>query len=160
MATLSIGGGFSNPKDAPLEDIQIKAVAPKPPSTAAPAFTPENVARFFEQGMENLARNWDAAGTMFRKALDAGLKDKWPEVTGSLYDRIEKIATEGGLTADMKEWAHHIRLDGNDAAHEDQPMVASRARALADFTRLFLLYTFSLPGMLREAREKDTTDAP
>ena len=161
VATLSIGSGRGSPKDASLENIRIKAVAPKPPSTAAPAFTPENVARFFEQGMENLPRNWDAAGTMFRKALEAGLKNKWPEIEGrDLYARIEKVAAQGGLTDDMKDWAHQIRDDGNDAAHEDQPMEVSRARALADFTRLFLLYTFSLPGMLREAKEKDATDAP
>ena len=160
VATLSLSGGHRALKEAHLENTEIRAVAPKPPSTAAPAFTPENVARFFEQGMESLAKNWDAAGAMFRKALEAGLKDKWPDITGSLYERIDKIAEEGGLTADMKDWAHQIRLDGNDAVHEDEPMEESRARALAEFTRLFLLYAFSLPGMLREAREKDTLEAP
>ena len=158
VATLSVRGGYGSPKDADLENIKVAAVAPKPPSTAAPAFTPENVGRFFEQGMESLVRNWDAAGAMFRKALESGLQDRWPNVTGSLYQRIEKIAEEGGLTTDMKEWAHQIRLDGNDAAHEHEPMGEHRARALAEFTKLFLLYAFSLPGMLREARENATEE--
>ena len=30
--------------------------------------------------MENLPRNYDAAGSMFRTALEAGLKEKFPEV--------------------------------------------------------------------------------
>ena len=157
VATLSTGMARTI-NDARARYTTIEAVAPAPRSTKAPAFTPDNVARFFEQGMENLPRNWDAAGTMFRKALEAGLKANWPEVEGKLYQRIEKVAELGGLTDDMKDWAHQIRDDGNDAAHEDQPMRKDRAQALAEFTRLFLLYAFSLPGMLAQARGKSDDD--
>ena len=145
-------------KDAQAKHSKVEDVAPTPPSTAAPEFTPENAGRFFEQGMENLPRNWDAAGTMFRKALEAGLRDRWPKVTGTLYQRIEKVAAQGGLTEDMKDWAHQIRLDGNEAAHEDQPISEGRAQALSEFTKLFLLYVFNLPGMLAEARGQSDDD--
>jgi hypothetical protein len=41
---------------------------PEKPPTKAPDHTPNNVQSFYIQGIDNLARkNFDAAGTMFRK---------------------------------------------------------------------------------------------
>jgi hypothetical protein len=48
----------------------------------------------------------------------------------------------------MKEWAHEIRLLGNDAAHEEDPFTPPEAESLQAFTQLFLTYAFTLPGML------------
>jgi hypothetical protein len=47
--------------------------------TKAPDHVPENVRRFYLQGMDSLTRkSFDAAGTMFRKSLDTGLKSLDP----------------------------------------------------------------------------------
>ena len=127
-------------------------IAPSLPPTSAPAHTPPNVARFFEQGMENLARNFDAAGTMFRKALDIALKESFPELHGTLMHRIDSAAATGILTADMAAWAHQIRRLGNDAAHEAEPFSENDAKDLHNFTDLILRYLFTLPGMLEDAR--------
>ena len=126
--------------------------APSPPSTDAPAYTPENVARYFKQGMENTPRNPDAAGTMFRKTLETALKERFPDLKGTLHDRIRKAADDGALARDMAEWAHHIRIRGNDAAHEEEPFSEDEARDLRSFTDLLLRYLYTLPGMLAEAR--------
>ena len=64
--------------------------------------------------------NWDAAGGMFRKALDTGLKSKFPKMKGTLYARIEEAAKKQDLTPELAKWAHEIRLGGNDAAHEEE----------------------------------------
>ena len=149
VATISTSGSVGQSE---ATDIEVHAMAPKPADTSAPEHTPENVGRFYKQGMENLSKNWDAAGTMFRKALEAGLKAKWPNEKGSLFGRIDSVAAQGGLTKDMKEWAHQIRLIGNDAAHEEEPIERKQAQEIATFTRLFLLYAFTLPGMLDKAR--------
>ena len=127
-------------------------VAPALPDTGAPAYTPENVGRFFEQGMENLPRNFDAAGTMFRKALDTALTARFPEIKGRLVDRIDEAANSGAMTRDMAEWAHRIRRLGNDAAHDDDPFSEADARELHGFTELVLRYLFTLPGMLAAAQ--------
>ena len=103
----------------------VRKVAPSLPDTGAPDHTPENVGRFFEQGMENLPRNFDAAGTMFRKALDTALAARFPELKGRLVERIDKAASNGALTRDMAEWAHRIRRLGNDAAHDEEPFSQS-----------------------------------
>ncbi len=120
----------------------------------APDYTPENVARFFEQAIDNLPKNWDAAASMFRKALDTGLKSKFPEMKGTLYNRIEEAAKKQDLTPALAEWAHQIRLGGNDAAHEEEPISKNDAAELSKFTRLVFLYLFTLPGMLEEAQKR------
>lgn len=99
--------------------------------------------------MDNLARkNFDAAGTMFRKSLDTALKRLDPSGKGTLQQRIENLPAALGITPAMKEWAHQIRELGNDAAHEEDPFTEDDAKALQAFSELFLTYTFTLPGML------------
>ena len=131
---------------------RLLSIAPPLPDTGAPNYTPQNVARFFEQAMDNLSSNWDAAGGMFRKALDTGLKSKFPKMKGTLYARIEEAAKKQDLTPELAKWAHEIRLGGNDAAHEEELFSEKEAKNLAVFTQLVFQYLFMLPGMLSEAR--------
>ena len=121
---------------------------PKRASVAAPEHCPANVARFYEQGLENVVRNFDAAGTMFRKSLDAALKHIDPNGKGTLEKRIDNLPPATGVTPAMLSWAHEIRHLGNDAAHEEDPFSEAEAKALQAFTELFLTYVFTLPGML------------
>ena len=102
--------------------------------------------------MENLLGNWDAAGAMFRKSLETALKNKFPDIKGDLYKRIEKAADQHKLTPDLAAWSHQIRLGGKDAVHDEEPFEKEEAERLSDFTRLVLMYLFTLPGMLDEAR--------
>ena len=106
--------------------------------------------------MENLRNNYDATGSMFRSALEAGLKEKFPDIDGTLYERIEKAANQQGLTPDLADWAHRIRLDGNDAVHGDEEFSKEDAERLHAFTELVFLYLFTLPGMLAKARDEQT----
>jgi Domain of unknown function (DUF4145) len=125
----------------------------------APEHVPQNIERFYIQGMDNLSRkNWDAAGTMFRKALDTSLKRLDPSGKGTLQKRIDNLPSAHGVTPAMKQWAHEIRELGNDAAHEEDPFTGDEATTLQAFTELFLTYTFTLPGML-EARKAAATAA-
>ena len=91
---------------------------------------------------------------MFRKTLEAALKNKFPENKEnlSLYDRIGIAKKEGGLTPELAEWAHQIRLDGRVAVHEDEPFSKEEAERLHTFTNLVLQYLFTLPGMLAKAQ--------
>ena len=93
---------------------------------------------------------------MSRKALEAALKDKLPEIEDkvSLYARIKKAAEQQVLTQALADWADHIRLDGNSTAHDAQPFSREDAERLDAFTNLVLQYLYTLPGMLKEAQEK------
>src|SRR5690349_3365611 len=51
--------------------------------TEVPQHLPDNVASYYRQGMGSLdQKHYDAAGTMFRKALDTGLKKLNPQGKG------------------------------------------------------------------------------
>lgn len=129
--------------------------------TKAPEHVPDNVASFYLQGMDNLARkNYDAAGTMFRKSLDTALKRLAPSGKGTLQQRIDNLPAALGITAAMKEWAHQIRELGNDAAHEEDPFTEDEAKALQAFSELFLTYTFTLPGMLAARKSPPPPASP
>ncbi len=134
------------------ESYRLLAIAPKPPGTRAPPHTPDTVAEFFRQGADNLPRNPDAAGAMFRKALEVGLKDKYPALEGSLKKRIDKAAADDYLTRDLADWANQIRLDGNEAVHGEAPLSREDASRLHEFTKLVFWYLFTLPGRLEKAR--------
>ena len=51
----------------------------------------------------------------------------------------------------MKEWAQHIRLEGNDAVHGPDDYTEKDAKDLHTFAEMFLTYAFTLPEMLKKA---------
>jgi hypothetical protein len=106
--------------------------------------------------MDNLqAQRWDAAGAMFRKTLDTATKrmsDEFKSIT--LYARINKLVSEGLLTEAMGDWSHEIRLDGNDAVHDEEPETEDDARSTQRFTEAFLRYAFTLPALVASSRAK------
>ena len=133
-------------------------LAPSPLSFDAPKYTPENAARYYAQALKNLSGNWDAAGAMFRKTLDTALKHKFSDLSGTLQERIQKAADNHQLTPDMAAWAHHVRLGGNEAVHDDEPFSEDAAVELAAFTKLVLIYLFRLPGMIEKSRRSATNE--
>jgi hypothetical protein len=129
---------------------------PKAVALGAPEHLPDHVRNFYLQGMDSLTRrNFDAAGTMFRKSLDVALKRIHPEGKGTLEKRIDGLPDAIGITPAMKDWAHSIRDLGNDAAHEEEPFLEGEAKALQAFTETFLTYAFTLPGMIEARKPKE-----
>jgi hypothetical protein len=48
--------------------------------------------------------------------------------------------------------AHEIRDIGNESAHEE-PETEPDARAIYNFTNMFLRYAYSMPGMMEERKK-------
>jgi len=84
----------------------------------------------------------------FRTCLDQALRHLHPEGKGTLARRIDGLPVEIGVTPSMKQWAHEIRALGNEAAHEDEPFDEEATEDLQSYTEVFLMYAFTLPGML------------
>lgn len=120
---------------------------PRVQTFAAPEHVSASVARCLIQASDAAARkHHDAAGSMYRKAIDLATKELDVQLAGKkLAARIEALHTAGKLTTDLKDWAHQVRLDGNDAAHDEEELTADDIKALASFSELFLTYTFTLP---------------
>jgi hypothetical protein len=130
-------------------EVRLDEVFPKNEGPVAPEHIPDNVRRFYLQGVESLGPgHFDAAGTMFRKSLDSALRHLNPQGRGTLQARIDNLPANIAVTPSMKEWAHQIRHLGNDAAHEEEPFTQAEAETLQSFTELFFTYTFTLPGMI------------
>ena len=133
-------------------------ISPSPPEP--PDHLPDNIRSFFQQGMDNLSGNFDAAGAMFRKTLDVALKDKFSDIKGTFNQRIDEAAKQQGLTPDLADWAHQIRLDGNEASHGEEPFSQEDAQRLSSFTELVLRYLYTLPGMLERAKARRESPTP
>jgi hypothetical protein len=118
----------------------------------APESLPPNVDAFFRQGVSNeKAGNWDAAGAMFRKALDVTTKLVDPELSRkNLFERINALTASGRLTSDVAAWAHEVRIDGNNSVHDDEPESAEDVAAIHQFCRAVLLYMFTLPSLVAD----------
>jgi len=131
----------------------VKNWYPQPEETIAPESLPANLKTFFLQAANNIkSNNYDASSMMSRKTLEIAIKIIAPELTGNLYNRIEKLAENNLITPDLKDWAHIIRDDGNTAAHEEEPMSSETATELLSFVEMFLMYTFTMPGLVATKR--------
>lgn len=133
---------------------------PEPHEIVAPQYLPENIHFFFVQAANTLnSGSLDASAMMSRKTLEVAVKKLHPEGIGNLYNRIEKLHNLGLITNELKDWAHVIRDNGNEAAHEEQPVTPEFADELLSFAELFLMYTFTMPGMVeaKKGRSEDQT---
>ena len=69
--------------------------------------------------------------------------------TGSdLKAEIDSLRSSGVITEELKEWAHEVRLAGNDAAHPDTmgEITADHATESLDFMEEFLRHTIAMPA--------------
>ena len=135
---------------------RVVSVYPKAPRVRAPEHVPKGISHDYESATRCLRRGeFTAAGMMFRKVLEQATLELADDRDAmrrlSLYRRVEALAGQGFLTPSMKDLAHVIRLEGNQAAH-DEELGEARARQLSEFTLLFLIYAFLLPERVRRAR--------
>jgi len=138
------------------QHFRLKSLYPRAPETVIPDHISDNVSRCFSQAADNAKRRqMDAAGAMYRKCLDLATKELDASLAGkNLAPRIDSLHKSGLLTDALKEWAHAIRLDGNDAAHDADELSQEEVAQLASFTDLFLRYAFTLPKQV-ELRKAD-----
>jgi hypothetical protein len=125
---------------------------PRRPPIDAPEHIPKEVHRLYVQACGCRQKGMrDAAGMAYRKTLELALKALSMEIDASLVKRIEKMAEQGRITSAMAEWANEIRLDGNKAAHDEEP-TAEAVDQLHYFVHVFLLYAFTLPAMVGQRK--------
>lgn len=131
---------------------------PKPQPSQCPSHTPDALRRIFLQAANASKRHDpDASGAMSRKVVDVSTQQLLGEEAkkyNNIQGRINALADAGKLTLDLKDWAHQVRLGGNDAAHDLDPFTQEEADELLDFAELYLTYVYTLPGRLKERRER------
>lgn len=91
----------------------------------------------------------DACALMCRRALEVACS--FLSANGrNLAERLDDLNSEKRIDARMRDWAHGIRLVGNEAAHETEASVGiDDARDILEFTDAFLTYVFILDAKYR-----------
>lgn len=140
------------PGNIAVEDaFKIEHVYPAARKSESPENVPQVAADAFIEGADN-ARDgrYSSAVMMFRRAIDVGTKVFEPTIdVHNLGKRIDKLAADGLITKDLKEWAHKIRLEGNEAVHDLPKPTKEQTEELQLFTELVLTYLFTLPAKVR-----------
>ena len=126
---------------------EIEIVRTPPPVADIPPHLSETVAKAFRSAERNMSLpdGEDASATMYRRAIDVAIREKFPKLPGMLAKRIEAITKQGLLPQQMKDWADHIRWIGNDGAHDPEGVNREELVVLRGFTDAFLRYFISLP---------------
>jgi hypothetical protein len=142
---------------AGLSGLKIESVYPVPRAPNTPAHCPPKVAQAFNEAESAIhVGNLDSAIAMDRRALELATKLLAPEkADDSLYRRIEHLAKEFKLTPALQEWAHSLRLVGNQAVHEIDGVSKAEAMQAHELTRYILIYLFTLPTQVQLAREAE-----
>jgi hypothetical protein len=139
------------------DSFSIGNVWPSFDAPSAPKHTPDAVAKRFLEGEDNFSRQkWNSAVAMYRSALDIatkGMKDVPKGLT--FFKRLEWLHENQRITSDIRSWADHVRVEGNDALHDPEDFEEDDSIALRHFTTMFLRYVFEMPGLVAEFREKD-----
>ena len=165
VADVSSSDVRNDPKDHPADlraftedgsGFSVLRTYPDPPQVAVPSHLPEPVAKAFKEGNEVLNTSPAAACAMFRRALELGLKSLCPEVEAwKLEKRIDKLADQHLITPAIRDWAHRLRLDGNDAVHGLLDPEREDARAMQRLSYFVLIYVFTLPAQVAAASKQE-----
>lgn len=140
---------------------RVPVIWPARQPSGAPPHTPRAVASRFIQG-ENAYRrgDWNAAVAMYRSALDIAAKGM-PGVEGKdFFQRLKWLHDNNKITPEIRSWADHVRVEGNEALHDPDEFTENDAKPLRLFTEMFLRYVFELPGEVRTFRGEPDPDAP
>ncbi len=124
----------------------VESVHPANVPHRIPQHLPPHVAKAFDQGEQNFKfNNPDAAIAMYAKALEAGLRWRFPGIKGMLNEMIGTLKTKGLLPPEIGDWAHQVRLVRKDAVHDGDELEADDMEAGRNFADAVLRYTITLP---------------
>ncbi|MBA4799345.1 MAG: DUF4145 domain-containing protein [Rhizobiales bacterium] len=141
--------------------INVKAYFPEPKVADQSPFWPESLRRMFVDAQDMLAEKKSPAIILAtaRSVLELALKELDEQPKLSLYKRIEHLHEIGVITSAVRDWAHDIRLEGNDGTHAGLGDEASAAEYI-EFLKLFLDMTFALPHRIAEKRQSSAPPKP
>ncbi len=123
----------------------------------APDYSPERCSKFFIEAKENLQRGNNETSVMLcRKVIDIATREILGEESKKeqLSQRISMLHGKGKITEQMKDWAHIVRIDSNGAVHSDEEFTQEEAEQMIGFTEVFLIYSFTLPEMVKAKQNK------
>ncbi|WP_081284695.1 DUF4145 domain-containing protein [Chromobacterium subtsugae] len=122
-----------------------------------PEHLPGNVARAFEESASARKTSLHSVACAgYRRTMELALKAFAPEIEAwTLEKRIDKLASENKITPALQEWAHQLRLDGNEAIHGDGEADEALCDQMHELTRFLLTYLYTMPKQVELARQQE-----
>lgn len=119
-------------------------------------FLPTEIRKDYEEALKCQSISAHRAScAMFRRALQAALLIIGADPKLDLIKQIEALSV---LPADVKDWAHQIRIFGNWGAHPDKDNLKDvgddDVSEAHDFMSKFLLYMFIMPEKVKLSRQR------
>lgn len=116
---------------------------------------PDSICRSVTQAHRSFATaSYDACAVMCRRALEAlckSLAAKGRDLARQLAD----LEAQGRIDSRLLNWAHGVRLVGNEAAHDvDATVTAEDARDILEFTEALLMYVYTLDSKFRSFQSR------
>ncbi len=128
---------YPNEKKLPLDDV------------------PNTIKSSYDQAVRSFSASlFEPCVLMCRKCLEATCKN-FGTKGKDLNSKLQELLEHGQIDSRLLNWAHEIRLIGNEAAHDPDIKVTKRdARDILDFTEAILIYIFSLTSRFNEFRNR------
>lgn len=145
----------------------LEAVFPfgKPNDAVSPEVeqTASDVAADFKEALRcHWVKAYCASVVMCRRAIQSSAV-ALDAKGGRLIDQIDDLFKSGKITESLKDFAHEIRLTGNDGAHPDKDglkgVKEEDSRAIIEFTREYLHHVYVMPAKLRARKPAAQTPA-
>lgn len=138
----------------PILDV-LKQYPPEQKPSADPLW-PDSIRRNFSdaQKMHTQGISPSIVLTTCGTVLELALKELDPsQDRKNLYQRIECLHKSGVITSPIKDWAHDLRLDRNNAVHDGEGE-AKDATEYIEFLKIFFNMAFSLPARIAQKRQE------
>jgi hypothetical protein len=122
------------------------------PNDAVDSNVPSGIAEDLREALRcRWVKAYRAAVVMCRRAIQSACVDK-EMADAKLQNQIDEMATKGLITEPLKQWAHEVRLGGNDGAHPYKDglkdVIEQDADEIIQFTGEFLHHIYVMPAAL------------
>lgn len=157
-----IANKYSDDPTASPEKFNLFAIVIKTPPIriSVPEHLSPAITKSFLMAEQNflLPNCEEASAAMYRRAIDLAVKSIDPDGKGELIARINRLADLNILPGTMKDWAHQVRIIGNDGAHDEDGVTRNDLMAAQGFADALLRYLFTLPKEV--ALRRAATEVP
>jgi uncharacterized protein DUF4145 len=132
----------------------LKAVYPLGrPNDSVDASVPDAIAVDFKEALRcRWVDAYKATVTMCRRAIQASCLAQGASKRKKLTAQIDQLASKGLITTPLKDFAHEVRLEGNDGAHPEPDGLdrvgPKDADDIIQFTREYLHHVYVMPALL------------
>jgi hypothetical protein len=156
-AVFAMSGRSTHADTRLIADFRVIATYPEiKPQQAHPTWPPE-IAQIFNETRQFLAQGNNSFFVLAgcRSTLDVVTRELGA-TAGNLKERIDKLAADGKITAVLKNWAHKLRLDANEALHEGDTgkQLSEDPAQYVAFIELLLHMSFELEKEITERQPK------